>query len=227
MPGGIHGSMMTPANGADEPPAEAVAPWKSVRRTVAVVVFGWATAVGTTGVAYLTLGSQWIPITVGVVLCLAFAVALLLLHQALWLTVLSSVPALFVLVGAVQYAPEAALELRGVRENVVIVADSAAGTSSNNHRFTLRATNGNELEEKLGHDGDMWAPKVGDRLDVIHDPKGDVPMEQADDVDAEGRMGGLIAGTVGWTLIAVLAGWRGHVRRRRGLGESLLLQLAW
>ncbi|MFD5341475.1 hypothetical protein [Streptomyces hawaiiensis] len=218
---------MTPADGADEPPAEAVAPWKSVRRTVAVVILGWATAVGTTGVAYLTLGSQWIPITVGVVLCLAFAVALLLLHQALWLTVLSSVPALFVLVGAVQYAPEAALELRGVRENVVIVADSAAGTSSNNHRFTLRATNGNELEEKLGHDGDMWAPKVGDRLDVIHDPKGEVPMEQADDVDAAGRMGGLIAGTVGWTLIAVLAGWRGHVRRRRGLGESLLLQLAW
>ncbi|GAA4546779.1 hypothetical protein ACFYN9_14220 [Streptomyces collinus] len=227
MPGGIQRSMVVSADSADEPPAEAVAPWKSVRRTVALVAFGWGTAVGTAGIAYLTLGSEWIPIMVGVVLCLAFAVALLLLHRALWLTVLSSVPALFVLVGAVQYAPEAALELRGVRENVVIVADSAAGTSSGNHRFTLRATNGDELEEKLGHDGDMWVPKVGDRLDVIRDPKGVVPMEQADDVDAAGRMSGLISGTVGWTLIAILAGWRGHVRRRRGHGESLLLQLAY
>ncbi|MFJ7336345.1 hypothetical protein ACIQUU_24265 [Streptomyces sp. NPDC101116] len=198
-----------------------------MRRTVALVIFGWATAVGTAGIAYLTLGSEWIPITIGVVLCLAFAVALLLLHRAVWLTVLSSVPALFVLVGAVQYAPEAALELRGVRENVVIVADSAAGTSSNDHRFTLRAKNGTELEEKLGYRGDVWVPKVGDRLDVIRDPESEVPMEQADEVDAAERMGGLIAGTVGWTLIAVLAGWRGHVRRRRGKGESLLLQLAY
>ncbi|MBB6079499.1 hypothetical protein [Streptomyces paradoxus] len=197
-----------------------------MRRTVAVVFIGWATAAGTTGLAYLTLGSRWVPITVGVVLCLAFAVALILLHQALWLTVLSSVPALFVLVGAVQYAPEAALELRGVRERVAIVADSAAGTSSDNHRFTLRTTDGDELEEKLIHDGDAWAPKVGDQLDVMRDPEGAVPMEQADDVDAAGRLEGLIGGTAGWTLIAVLAGWRGHVRRRRGRGESLLLQLA-
>lgn len=227
MPGGMNSSTVTPAGRAEEPCVEAVAPWKSVRRTVALVVFGWATAAGTAGVAYLTLGSEWIPIFVGVVLCLAFAVALLLLHQALWLTVLSSVPALFVLVGAVQYAPEAALESRGVREKVVIVADSAAGTSSDNHRFTLRTADGDELEEKLTHDGDVWAPKVGDRLDVIRDPQGYVPMEQADDVDAAGRLGGLIAGTAGWTLIAVLAGWRGHVRRRQGRGESLLLRLAW
>ncbi|GAA2768723.1 hypothetical protein GCM10010103_77660 [Streptomyces paradoxus] len=226
MPGGIRSSMTAPAGRAEEPPIEAVPPWKSVRRTVAVVFIGWATAAGTTGLAYLTLGSRWVPITVGVVLCLAFAVALILLHQALWLTVLSSVPALFVLVGAVQYAPEAALELRGVRERVAIVADSAAGTSSDNHRFTLRTTDGDELEEKLIHDGDAWAPKVGDQLDVMRDPEGAVPMEQADDVDAAGRLEGLIGGTAGWTLIAVLAGWRGHVRRRRGRGESLLLQLA-
>lgn len=226
MPGGIHSSMIAPAGRAEEPPVEAVPPWKSVRRTVAVVFLGWATAAGTAGLAYLTLGSEWVPITVGVVLCLAFAVALILLHQALWLTVLSAVPALFVLVGAVQYAPEAALELRGVRERVVIVADSAAGTSSDNHRFTLRTPDGDELEEKLVYNGDAWAPKVGDQLDVMRDPEGAVPMEQADEVDAAGRLEGLIAGTVGWTLIAVLAGWRGHVRRRRGRGESLLLRLA-
>ncbi|WP_435284849.1 hypothetical protein [Streptomyces koelreuteriae] len=198
-----------------------------MRRTVAVVFIGWAAAAGTAGLAYLTLGSEWIPITVGVALCLAFAVALLVLHQALWLTVLSSVPTLFVLVGAVQYAPEAALELRGVRERVVIVADSATGPASDNHRFTLRAADGEELEEKLVFDGAVWAPEVGDQLDVVRDPEGVVPMEQADDVDAAGRLEGLISGTVGWTLIAVLAGWRGHVRRRRGRGESLLLRMAW
>ncbi|MDG9709309.1 hypothetical protein [Streptomyces sp. DH10] len=202
----------------------AVDPWKSARRTAGVAAFGWASAAAITGLAYLTLGSKAVPIMVGVALCITFALFLLLLHRAVWLTALSAAPALFVLVGAVQYAPEAALEQRGVRESVVIVADSAAGTSSENHRFTLRGTDGKELEEKLGFDGDAWAPEVGDRLDVIRDPEGAVPMEQADDVDAAGRLGGLIGGTVTWTLMAVLAGWRGHVRRRRGR-DSLVYQL--
>ncbi|GGL00099.1 hypothetical protein GCM10010094_71000 [Streptomyces flaveus] len=157
----------------------------------------------------------------GVPLCILFAVALILLHRAAWLAVLSAVPSLFVLVGAVQYAPEAALEQRGVRESVVIVADSAAGTSSDNHRFTLRGKDGSELEEKLEYNGDAWAPKVGDRLDVISDPQGEVPMEEADEVDASGRLDGLIGGTVTWTLMVVLAGWRGHVRRRRGIEYDL------
>ncbi|MGK5698160.1 hypothetical protein ACSNOJ_35655 [Streptomyces sp. URMC 128] len=210
---GIRSSTRRPLSRTGGP---AVSPWKSVRRTAGLVAFGWASAAATTGVAYLTLGSEVVPIAVGFLLCLTFAVMLLLLHRALWLTVLSAVPALFVLVGAVQYAPEAALERRGVRESVVIVADSAAGTSSNNHRFTLRGADGTELEEKLEFNGDAWAPKVGDRLDVISDPEGVVPMEQAEEVDAAGRLGGLVGGTVTWTLVAVLAGWRGHVRRRRG-----------
>jgi hypothetical protein len=147
-------------------------------------------------------------------LCSTFAVMMALLHRAWWLTVLSAVRALYILIGSVQYAPEAALEQRGARESVVIVADTASGTSSNNHRFSLRGTDGKVLEEKLQFDGDVWAPKVGDRLDVLRDPEGAVPMEQADDVDAAGRLGGLIGGTVTWTLMAVLAGWRGHVRRR-------------
>ncbi|CAM5594173.1 hypothetical protein [Streptomyces coeruleorubidus] len=220
MPG-IRSSRITPLNRMG---GRAVDPWKSVRRTAGLVAFGWASAAGTTGLAYLTLGLEVVPIAVGVLLCLTFAVLMLLLHRAVWLTVLSAVPALFVLVGSVQYAPEAALEQRGVRESVVIVADTAAGTSSNNHRFTLRGTDGKELEEKLGFDGDAWAPEVGDRLDVIRDPEGAVPMEQADDVDAAGRLGGLIGGTVAWTLMAVLAGWRGHVRRRRD-SDSLVYQL--
>ncbi|MET9685644.1 hypothetical protein [Streptomyces coeruleorubidus] len=214
-------SRITPPSTTGGP---AVSPWKSARRTAGLVAFAWASAAGTTGLAYLTLGSEVIPIAVGVLLCLAFAVMLLLLHRAVWLTVLSAVPALFVLVGSVQYAPEAALERRGVRESVVIVADTAAGTSSNNHRFTLRGADGTELEEKLEFNGDAWAPKVGDRLDVIRDPEGAVPMEQADEVDAAGRLGGLVGGTVTWTSMAVLAGWRGHVRRRRGR-DSLVYQL--
>ncbi|GAP49151.1 putative uncharacterized protein SAML0244 [Streptomyces azureus] len=188
------------------------------------MAFGGASAAAVTGLAYLTPGSEAVPIMVGVALCIAFALLLLLLHRAVWLAVLSAVPALFVLFGAVRYAPEAALEQRGVRESVVIVADTAAGTSSSNHRFTLRGADGKELEEKLGFDGDAWAPKVGDRLDVVRDPEGAVPMEQADDVDAAGRLGGLVGGTVTWTLMAVLAGRRGHVRRRRGR-DSLLYQL--
>lgn len=44
-------------------------------------------------------------------------------------------------------------------------------------------------------------------------------------MDAAGRLGGLDAGLVAWTLPAVLAGWRGHVRRRRGKADSLLLSL--
>lgn len=202
-----------------------VDPWKSARRTLALVVFAWAAAAGITGVSYLALRWEAVPIIVGVVLCLAFAVLLALLHRAWWLCLLSAVPSLFVLVGAVQYAPEAALEQRGVRESVVIVADSAATTGGNNHRFTLRRQDGSELSEKLGFNGGAGAPKVGDRLDVIVDPEGVVPMAEADGVDAEGRMGGLIAGTVTWTLMALLAGRRGHVRRRRGLDSTDAMNL--
>ncbi|MEU6374227.1 hypothetical protein [Streptomyces sp. NPDC046909] len=217
MSGGIHSTAVTAPNGKG---ATAVAPWTSARRTLALILFGWAAAAGTTGIAYLTLGSEWIPISTGVLLCFVFAILMILLHRAWWLGVLSAVPSLFVLVGAVQYAPEAALEERGVRESVVIVADSAAETGGNNHRFTLRRADGSELKEKLAYDGDTWAPKVGRRLDVLVDPDGEVPMEQADDVDAAGRLGGLVAGVVIWTLMALLAGRRGHVRRRRGLDST-------
>lgn len=202
----------------------AVDPWQSVRRTVAVVVYGWVAAAATAGASYLALRWVWVPIAVGVVLCLAFVVLLMLLHRAGWIALLSLVPALFILVGAVQYAPEAALEVRGVRESVVIVADSAAGTGGKNHRFTLRTEDGEELEERLTYNG-SGGPRVGDRFDVIRDPEGVVPMEQADEVDAAGRLGGLISGLVAWTLMAVLAGRRGHVRRRQGKTESLLLSL--
>ncbi|MET7294307.1 hypothetical protein ABZS79_19625 [Streptomyces griseoloalbus] len=218
---GIRGSSIRPSSGTG---GHAVDPWRSFRRTVGVVLFGWAAAAVTAGASYLALRWVWVPIAVGVVLCLAFVVLLALLHRAGWIALLSLVPALFILVGAVQYAPEAALEVRGVRESVVIVADSATGKDGKNHRLTLRTADGGELKERLTHKG-SGAPRVGDRFDVIRDPEGVVPMEQADDVDAAGRLGGLIAGLVAWTLMAVLAGRRGHVRRRQGKTESLLLSL--
>jgi hypothetical protein len=203
----------------------AVDPWQSVRRTLAVLVFGWAAAAGTAGASYLALRWVAVPIGVGTVLCLAFAVLLALLHRAAWIALLSLVPALFILVGAVQYAPEAALEARGVRERVVIVADSAEETGGKNHRYTLRTEDGEELEERFTYNGDTWAPEVGDRLDVILDPEGVVPMEKAEEVDPAGRLNGLIAGVVAWTLMTLLAGRRGHVRRRKGKEESPLLSL--
>ncbi|MEV7788527.1 hypothetical protein AB0O72_24535 [Streptomyces sp. NPDC088106] len=202
----------------------AVDPWRSVRRTAWVVLCGWVAALATTYVSYLALRWVAVPIVVGVVLCLAFVVMLMLLHRAAWIALLSLVPGLFILVGAVQYAPEAALEVRGVRESVVIVADSATGKGNNNHRLTLRTADGEELAERLTYKG-SGAPRVGERLDVIHDPDGVVPMERADQVDPAGRLGGLVAGLVAWTLMAVLAGRRGHVRRRQGKTDSLLLSL--
>jgi hypothetical protein len=212
MADGMRDGVITEPGGTGGPVA--VDPWRSVRRTAGLVVFGWAVAAGTTGVAYLSLGTEAIPIGVGLLLCLVFVVLMILLHRALWLALLAAVPALFVLVGAVQYAPEAALEQRGVRQSVVVVADSATAADPTNHRYTLAGADGRELDEKLTYHGDAWEPEVGDKLDVIRDPEGQVPMEQADEVDAGGRLGGLIAGTVLWTLMALLAGRRGHVRRR-------------
>ncbi len=203
----------------------AVDPWQSVRRTAGTAAYGWLAALVTAFVSYLALRWVWVPIVVGVALCMAFIVMLMLLHRAAWIALLALVPGLFILVGAVQYAPEAALEVRGVRESVVIVADEATGKDGKNHRYTLRTADGEELTERLTYNGSAWAPEVGERLDVIRDPEGVVPMERADEVDAAGRLGGLGAGLAAWTLMAVLAGRRGHVRRRKGKTDSLLLSL--
>jgi hypothetical protein len=193
----------------------AVDPWQSVRRTVALMVFGWLAAASNAYIAYLALGMEWVPFILGFLVCCIFAIWMSLLHRAWWLTVLSAVPALFILIGSVQYAPEAALEQRGVRENVVIVADTADNTPGDKHRLTLQDAGGKELE-KMEYDSDVWAPKVGDQITIIRDPEGTVPLERAEKVDASDELGSLVGGTVGWTLMALLAGWRGHVRRRHG-----------
>ncbi|WP_203587697.1 hypothetical protein [Actinospica acidiphila] len=203
---------------------DGVSPWRSLRRAAWVALCGWVAALVTACVSYLALRWVAVPIVVGLALCLTFGGLLVWLHRAGWIALLSLAPGLMVLVGAVQYAPELALEVRGVRESVVIVADSADGTGGKNHRLTLRTEDGRELAERMTYKGDR-APRPGQRLDVIRDPEGVVPMERAGQVDAAGRLHGAFAGLVTWTLMAALAGWRGHVRRRQGREGSLLLSL--
>ncbi|MER6296856.1 hypothetical protein ABT368_18050 [Streptomyces althioticus] len=203
---------------------DGVSPWRSLRRAAWVALCGWVAALVTACVSYLALRWVAVPIVVGLALCLTFGGLLIRLHRAGWIALLSLAPGLMVLVGAVQYAPELALEVRGVRESVVIVADGADGTGGKNHRLTLRTEDGRELAERMTYKGDR-APRPGQRLDVIRDPDGVVPMERADQVDAAGRLHGAFAGLVTWTLMAALAGWRGHVRRRQGKEGSLLLSL--
>ncbi|MFE7574119.1 MULTISPECIES: hypothetical protein [unclassified Streptomyces] len=183
--------------------------------TLAVVVLGWVIAAVNTGVSYLALDLVAVPIVTGLIGCLGFVIVLRFLHCAWWLAALSALPALLVLVGSVQYAPEAVLDGRGVRETARITADSAATSGSSHHRFTLEGRLG-ELEETLDYDGDNpdWA--VGDRIEVISDPKGVVPMAAASDVDPGDRLAMLVAGAVGWTCLTLLAGLRGFVRRRAG-----------
>lgn len=185
----------------------------SVLATFWVLLLAWGIAVGNTGLAYVTLGMDFVPIGAGVVLCLVFVIALRLLHHAWWLAVVSAIPALLVLVGSVQYAPEAALDRRGVRETVTITADSAAGTAGKNHRFTLVGPEG-QLDETLEYRGSNPGYRIGERIEIVRDPEGVVPLEDAADVDPQGRLSGLVMGVGGWTVMTLLAGWRGHVRRR-------------
>ncbi|WP_314614109.1 hypothetical protein [Streptomyces stackebrandtii] len=182
--------------------------------TLIMAGLGWIIAAANTGISYLALGMDVIPIITGLIGCLVFAILLRFLHCAWWLALVSFLPAVFVLVGSVQYAPEAALDSRGVRETVRITADSAADGGSN-HRFTLIGRTG-ELKETLDYDGDHPEWKVGDRIDVISDPEGVVPLEAASAVDPGSQLGTLVMGVVGWTGITLLAGRRGFVRRRAG-----------
>ncbi|MFE9537205.1 hypothetical protein [Streptomyces sp. NPDC006691] len=183
--------------------------------TLAVVGLGWVIAAVNTGIAYVALGTEVIPIVTGFIGCLVFVIALRFLHHAWWLAFLSVVPAVFVLVGSVEYAPGAALESRGVHEKVRISADSAAADGGSSHRFTLIGPSG-ELKETLDYDGGHPKWSVGDRIEIVRDPEGVVPMEASSDVDASGQLGALVMGVAGWTGIALLAGRRGFVRRRAG-----------
>ncbi|MEU4620235.1 hypothetical protein AB0G04_09690 [Actinoplanes sp. NPDC023801] len=199
-----------------EPPQVFPTSGRSVLRTVLVVLFGGAIAVLNTGLAYLVVGTTVVPIVAGLVFCLSFAVAIRLLHQATWLSVLSLLPALFVLVGSVQMAPELALEQRGVRHDVTILDDRVTGKS---HTYLLRSDDVGVLREPLTYAGTNPSYRVGDRLTVLVDPRGVVEIEDAARVDSSGKLGLLVAGVASWTVIALLAGWRGHRRRHRRAAE--------
>ncbi|MFT2016119.1 hypothetical protein ACMA1D_09790 [Streptomyces sp. 796.1] len=182
--------------------------------TLMVMGIGWVIAAANAGISYLALGMDVIPIITGVIGCLIFVVLVRFLHCAWWLAAVSVLPAVFVLVGSVQYAPEAALDHRGVRETVRISDHSTAGSHSG-HRFTLVGRTG-KLKETLNYSGDHPQWKVGDRIEVVSDPEGVVPLEAASDVAPDTELRTLIMGGAGWTGVALLAGRRGFVRRTTG-----------
>lgn len=214
---------------ASHPPAPVVvvgarpALWSLVL-TAVVAGLGLAVIAVNTLVGYLTVGlSQAVPICLGLVGCFAFTVALRLLHRAWWLAVLSVVPALFVLVGSVQLAPEAVLQERGVAQQVTI---TDVQTSGKRHEFALRSDSG-PLDEPLVYQGSAPDYRVGQQLTVLTDPRRQVELADAEDVDAAGKRAMLVFGAAGWTLFALLAGWRGHVRRARGRQASAPLPLPY
>ncbi|WP_201753970.1 hypothetical protein [Micromonospora rubida] len=185
-----------------------------------VVLLGLAVAGLSVAVAYVTVGwPKAVPISTGLALCVVFAVAVGVLHRAAWLAFLSMVPALFVLVGSVQLAPEAVLEERGVRQQVTIVGVEVAGKR---HAFTLRGDEG-PLDEPMIYRGSNPGYRIGGTLVVLTDPDGVVALRAADRVDSRGRLVALAFGAAGWAVIALLAGWRGHVRRREGRFETLII----
>ncbi|MFE0425521.1 hypothetical protein ACFW15_24545, partial [Streptomyces sp. NPDC058953] len=108
----------------------------------------------------------------------------------------------------------------GVREQVVITADSAAGTESNRHAYTLRGEHG-VLAEKLVWRGGGSPYRVGDRIEILRDPEGIAPLWDRADVDSAEKMDWLLWGTATWTAMALLAGYRGHIRRKKNK-QSLL-----
>ncbi|WP_259275786.1 hypothetical protein [Micromonospora chalcea] len=194
----------------------------SLTLTAVVAGLGLAVIAVNTLVGYLTVGlSQAVPICLGLAGCFTFAVALRLLHRAWWLAALSVVPALFVLVGSVQLAPEAVLRERGVAQQVTI---TDVQTSGKRHEFTLRADSG-PLDEPLVYSGSSPGYRVGQQLTVLVDPQGQVELADAEKVDVAGKRSMLVLGAAGWTLFALLAGWRGHVRRARGRQASAPLPL--
>ncbi|MEU4773009.1 hypothetical protein [Micromonospora sp. NPDC023644] len=192
---------------------------RSITTTMLVVLLGLVVIALNTAVAYVAVGATVVPIITGLLLCLAFVFAVRLLHRAAWLAFLAVVPALFVLVGSVQLAPEAVLEARGVRQEVAIVDVQVVGKR---HEFTLQGADG-RLDEPLVHQGSNPGYRVGDRLAVLTDPDGVVDLEAADRVDSGGMLAALLLGGVGWTVIALLAGWRGHVRRWKGRHDTLVI----
>ncbi|MFI1015984.1 hypothetical protein [Streptomyces sp. NPDC020965] len=133
----------------------------------------------------------FIAVMASVIFGLVIAVALRALHRAWWLAALSLVPSLMVMFGAGDYTPELALEQRGVREQVTITADSAAGTDNKCHAYTLRGDQG-ILKEKTVWRGGGSPYEVGDRIEILRDPEGIPPLWDRSDVDSAEKLDWLI-----------------------------------
>lgn len=184
-----------------------------------MVLLGLAFIVLNTAIAYATVGSKVVSIVTGIAFCLVFMIVVRLLHRAMWLSLLSFIPGLFVLVGSVELAPTLVLESRGVRQEVTVLDVEVAGKR---HTFTLQGDDG-RLDEPLIYRGSAPGYQVGDTLTVLTDPDGVIALKQADRVDSTTMLGSLAFGAGGWTFIALLAGWRGHVRRREGRFDTLVI----
>ncbi|MGP3972262.1 hypothetical protein [Streptomyces sp. 6N223] len=210
---------MTLTSAGRRPPARPPVIWSTAGafgRALGLALLAWAVAGTIAALSYLSLGFIGIPIVAGTMLGLGYILLVMLAHRASWLGLLAFLPGVFVLVGAVQYAPEAALERRGVEERVTIVGLDKPSPDSNRHLFELRTDEGRLLDEPLDYQGSSPPYEIGDRLAIIRDPEGTVPLEDAEKVDSAGKRGMLIGGATGWSLIALYAVRRGHVRRRRG-----------
>ena len=186
-------------------------PIRTTVATIAVALGAGAAALGNVALSQATPGLAVMPIMIGVIVCLGVAIAVAMLHGGTWLMLLSFAPSALVLVGTVQLPPERALSDRGNAVEVEIVDETGQGTS---HEYALDDGSG-ELPEHLEYRGNGSPYEVGDRLTVLVDPDGQVPLEDAERVDPDGKLRMIIMGVVGWASVIALAGWRGHVRRRR------------
>ncbi|HEY9409013.1 MAG TPA: hypothetical protein VIP77_05475 [Jiangellaceae bacterium] len=186
-------------------------PIRTTVATVAVALGAAAAALGNVALSQATPGLDIMPIMIGAIICLGVATAVAVLHGGRWLMLLSFAPSVLVLVGTVQLPPERALSDRGNAVEVEIVDESSQGAS---HEYVLDDGSG-ELPEHLEYRGSGTPYEVGDRLTVLVDPDGQVPLEDAEQVDPDGKLRMIIMGVVGWVVVIALAGWRGHVRRHR------------
>ncbi|MDT0266776.1 hypothetical protein RM844_10780 [Streptomyces sp. DSM 44915] len=183
-------------------------------RALVLVLAAWVVVAAIALASYLSLSVVAVPIVVGVVLTIGFVVAVVGVHQAFWLGFLALLPGVAVLVGAVQYAPEAALEFRGERAEVTVADVEVSGKR---HEFDLvRTADGVALGETLVYQGSSPPYAVGTTLAVLVDPEGEVSMEVADRVDPAGKMALLLAGGGAWSVIGAYAARRGLLRRRQG-----------
>ncbi|GAA1825694.1 hypothetical protein GCM10009682_51840 [Luedemannella flava] len=180
----------------------------SALRTARLVGYGLGFAALNTAIAYVLAGVNTFAFLSGVGFSALFAVAVAKVDRTVLLSLLSLIPAVLVVVGSVQFGIERGMDDRGERHVVTIIDHKVEFETM--HSFLLRGDDAEVLPEPLEYVGKNPPYQVGDRLTVLVDIVG---LRPAADVDPAGKLLLLILGVVGWTGVAVLAGWRGHRRR--------------